>query len=169
MKGLPRSTSRGPLARQDIVKQVVKLNKLPITVNGATGVGFGTAVLGDLPEGNILFLGAVSYVQITKATAAGVQDTFDGDYSIGSAPTADATLSGSEVDIIASTALGAATAGVSPRARGTNATQVILDNTDGSLELNLNLLIDDANISADSQSLTASGELHIVYSVLGDD
>ena len=88
---------------------------------------------------------------------------------IGSAPTADATLSGSEVDIIASTALGAATAGVSPRARGTNATQVILDNTDGSLELNLNLLIDDANISADSQSLTASGELHIVYSVLGDD
>lgn len=58
---------------------------------------------------------------------------------------------------------------MSPRARGTNATQAILDNTDGSLELNLNLLIDDANISADSQSLTASGELHIVYSVLGDD
>ena len=86
MKGLPRSTSRGSPARQDVVKQVVKLNKLPITVNGATGVGFGTAVLGDLPEGNILFLGAVSYVQITKATAAGVQDTFDGDYSIGSAP-----------------------------------------------------------------------------------
>jgi hypothetical protein len=170
MKGLPRSLSRGLLARQDVVKQVVKVNELAIQVDGATGVGFGSAVIGGLPEGNILFLGAVAYMQFTKAASAtGIQDTFDGDYSIGSAPTDDATLSGSEVDIITSTALGAATDGVSPRARGTNATQVILDNTDGSLELNLNLLIDDADISADEQSLTASGELYIVYSVLGDD
>lgn len=170
MKGLPRSTSRGTPARQDVVKQVVKVQNLAIQVDGATGVGFGSAVIGDLPEGNILFLGAVSYLQFTKAAGAtGIQATFDGDYGIGTTPASDATITGADVDVIASTALGAATSGVSPRARGTNATQAIFDNTEGSLELNLNLLIDDANISADDQDLTVSGELHIVYSVLGDD
>lgn len=170
MKGLQRSLSRGSPARQDVVKQVVKVNKLAIQVDGATGVGFGSAVIGDLPEGNILFLGAVAYMQFTKAASAtGIQATFDGDYGIGTTPASDATITGADVDIIASTALGAATAGVSPRARGTNATQAIFDNTDGSLELNLNLLIDDANISADDQDLMVSGELYIVYSVLGDD
>ncbi|WBQ35338.1 hypothetical protein [Pseudomonas phage pPA-3099-2aT.3] len=170
MKGLQRSLSRGSPARQDVVKQVVKVNKLAIQVDGATGVGFGSAVIGGLPEGNILFLGAVAYMQFTKAASAtGIQATFDGDYGIGTTPASDATITDTDVDIIASTALGAATAGVSPRARGTNATQAIFDNTDGSLELNLNLLIDDANISADDQDLTVSGELYIVYSVLGDD
>lgn len=170
MKGLQRSLSRGSPARQDVVKQVVKVNKLAIQVDGATGVGFGSAVIGGLPEGNILFLGAVAYMQFTKAASAtGIEATFDGDYGIGTTPASDATITGTDVDIIASTALGAATAGVSPRARGTNATQAIFDNTDGSLELNLNLLIDDANISADDQDLTVSGELYIVYSVLGDD
>lgn len=170
MKGLPRSLSRGSPARQDVVKQVVKVNKLAIQVDGATGVGFGSAVIGGLPEGNILFLGAVAYMQFTKAASAtGIQATFDGDYGIGTTPASDATITDADVNIIASASLGAATAGVSPRARGTNATQAILDNTDGSLELNLNLLIDDANISADDQDLTVSGELYIVYSVLGDD
>lgn len=170
MKGLSYSKKRGAPALQGVVKQTILVRDVALSIDGATGVGFGTAVIADLPEGNILFLGATSYISITKdSTATGIQATFDGDYSIGSAPTADASLSGSEVDIIASTALGAATAGVSPIARGTNATQAILNNTDGSLELNLNVLIDDANISADDQLVTASGELYIAYIVLGDD
>ena len=171
MKGLQRVMARGPTQRQDIIRQAIRVNNLPITtVNGATGVGYATAVLGELPEGNILFLGAVSYLQFTKAaSASGIAATFDGDYSIGSAPTADATLSGAEIDIVPSTALGAATAGVSPVARGANATQAMLDNTDNSLELNVNLLIDDANISADTQALTVSGVVHLAYIVLGDD
>lgn len=168
MKGLARSLARGSKVRNPIVKHTVKIKDLAIEVDGATGVGFGTAVIGDLPEGNILFLGAVGYAQFTTADA-GVTATFDGDFSVGSAPTADATLSGAEVDIIASTALGAATAKVSPRARGTNATQVILDNTDGSLELNLNLLIDDATISADNVAFVANGDVFLSYIVLGDD
>lgn len=167
-KGLPRTMSRGKATSQEIIKQTLRINTA-ISVDGATGVGFGTAVIGGFPEGNILILGAVSYVKITKdSTATGIQATFDGDYSIGSAPTADVTLSGAEVDIIPSTALGAATSGVSPNVRGSNATQVMLNNNDGSLELNLNLLIDDANISADDQLVTATGELYILYSVLGD-
>lgn len=166
MKGLIRSLSRNPV-RQAVRKQVVRLSNVAISVAGTTGVGFGSAVIGDLPEGNILVLGAVSYLQFTTVDAD-VQATFDGDYSIGSATTADAALAGAEVDIIPSTALGAATAGVSPVVRGAQGAQAVLDNTDGSLELNLNLLIDDANISG-TGDFTVSGYVVLVYSVLGDD
>lgn len=171
MKGLPRSRSRGPQAFSPIIKTTVKATNVAVSVAGTSGVGWGTAVIGDLPEGNILLLGAVAYFTFTGPTSASLSDTFDGDYAIGSAPTGDATLSGSEVDIIQSTALGAATAEVSPRARGTSTgatAGVILDNTDGSLELNLQLLIDDADISG-TVAMTATGVLHLSYIVLGDD
>lgn len=170
MKGLLRSLGRAVPVRSPVIKHTVAVRSAAIQVDGATGVGFGAAVIGDLPDGNILLHGAVAYLQFTKAASAtGITATFDGDYSIGSAPTADAVLSGAEVDIIPSTALGAATSGVSPIVRASNATQVVLDNTDGSLELNLNLLIDDVAISANDQDLTVTGELYLLYSVLGDD
>lgn len=171
-KGLPRSMSRGEALRQEVIRQSFRASDLAITVDGALGVGFGTAVLGDLPAGNILLLGAVSYLQFTTASAS-VQDAFDGDFSIGTVATVDLDLADAgEADIIPSTALGAATAKVSPLVRGVSTTSlngVILDNTDGSLELNLNLLIDDANIAADDVDFTVDGELILLYSVLGDD
>lgn len=169
-KGLPRSRSRGgnklPVRRIDLA-----FKDVAISVAGTSGVGWGTAVIGDLPEGNILLLGAVAYAQFTGPASASLADTFDGDYAIGSTPADDGTVTDGDVDIIQSTALGAATAEVSPRARGTSAAAtagVILDNTDGSLELNLNLLIDDANISG-TVAMTATGVLHLSYIVLGDD
>jgi len=164
MKGLPRSLAHANIG----VSKNIPVRNLAIRTTGASGVGFGTAVIRDLPEGNLLLLGAVAYLQFTKLDA-GTIATFDGDYALGSAPTADATLNGAEVDIVPSTALGAATAGVSPFARGANATQVILDNTDGSLELNLNLLIDDASVSADDQDFTVNGVVTLALIVLGDD
>lgn len=169
-KGLPRSQKHANPAITQAVKQAIAVKNVAITVDGATGIGFGTAVLGDFPAGNIVILGCVSYIQITKVTAAGTTDTFTGNYSLGSAPTADSTLSGAEVDIIPSTALSAATAGVSPLTRGATTTATaMLDNTDGSLEINLNVLIADASISANGQILRADGIIHILYSVLGDD
>jgi hypothetical protein len=168
MKGFARSLRRGVPASQDVVRQTIALSGVALTTTGLTGIGFGTKVIGDLPEGNILLLGAVAYLQFTKSSA-GTIATFDGDVAIGSAPTADNALAGAEVDIIPSTALNAATAGVSPVVRATNATQVMLDNTDGSLELNLNLLLDDASVSADGQNFTVSGAVYLAYIVLGDD
>lgn len=168
MKGLVRALSRGPASRSPIRRQRIVVKNFAIRTTGASGVGWGTAVLGDLPEGNILFLGAIAYLQFTKLDA-GTIATFDGDYSIGSAPTADATLNGAEVDLLPSTSLGAATDSVSPRVRASNATQVMLDNTDGSLEINLNLLMDDAAVSADDQDFTVNGLVDLAYIVLGDD
>lgn len=168
MKGLVR-THRRSVKQQPIVKMLVPISAVPVIVSGATGVGFGTAVIGDFPEGNILFLGAVSYIRLTKVSAGAVLDNFDGDYSIGSTPTADATINGTDADIVGSTPFNPATAGISPTARGTGATQVVLDNTDGSLELNLNVLIDDASISAIGQELRADGHAIVSFIVLGDD
>jgi hypothetical protein len=170
-KGLPRSLSRGVAQRQDIIKQTININHaVSVTAVGAA-VGFGTSVIGDLPEGNILFLGAVGYVQLSgSGSDANLDAAWDGDFSVGTAPTADVTLSGAEVDILASTALGAATAEVSPRVRAVNATQSILDNTDGAMELNLNVLVDAANIvDGATVNLTARGILQIAYVVMLDD
>lgn len=173
MKGYLRGLARGRPQLQALRRQRVKLTAKAIQIDGATGVGYGSAVIGDLPEGNILLLGAVAYLQFTKAaSASGITATFDGDFSIGTTATADATLSTTDANIIASTALGAATAGVSPVVRGVSAVpavSTVLDNTDGSLELNLNLIIDDAATSGDDQDLTVTGYADLVYAVLGDD
>lgn len=169
MKGLPRSTSRAKQASTPVVTRRIQIRNLQVTVAGTTGVGFGSVAIEGLPQGNILFLGAVAYAQFSKNGDADVQDAFDGDFSVGTVPTVDVDLADSgEADIIASTPLGAATAGLSPALRATNATQSILDNTDGTLELNLNLLIDDANISG-SATFLVNGSLNLAYIVLGDD
>lgn len=169
-KGLPRSLSRGEPLSQEIIKAIVKVRAVAMTVDGLAGVGDGQVVIGDFPEGNVLFLGAVAYMAFSGPGAdANLGDTWQGDFSIGTTADSGDDLTGTDADIIGSTALAAATAEVSPRTRGTGVTQAILDNTDGSLELNLNLLVDDADIGADGIAFTVEGELHILYSMLGND
>jgi hypothetical protein len=168
MKGQPYSRKRANPQDQAVRRQRVRLNDLAIRTTGASGVGFGTAVIGDLPAGNIMFLAAVAYVTVTKLDA-GTLATFAGNFSVGTTPTADATLSSTDANIIASTALAAATASVSPTTRGSGTTAALLDNTDGSLELNLNLTLDDASVSADDQDFTVDGVVDLIYAVLGDD
>lgn len=173
-KGLPRSHSRGVPLEKPIIKQTISISALAFTVDGASGVGFGTVLIGDFPEGNILFLGAVAYMSVAGPGGdAGLVDAWEGDYGIGTIPTADGDLGDAgDDDIIPSTALAGATAEVSPRTRGVSTSSecgVIFDNTDGSLEMNLNVLVDDDDISADGIAFTATGELHISYTMLGDD
>lgn len=169
-KGLPRSLARGDKQRQELIKETVVIDGLTVSVADGSP-GFGTAVIRDLPEGNLCLLGALAYLQF-ETSDADITATFEGDYSIGTAPTADGSLAGGEVDIIPSTALAAATAKVSPRTRGVQSDGAfagkVFDNTDGSLEINLNLLIDDLDISG-AADFTATGVLHLAYTVLGDD
>ncbi len=170
MKGYPRGLSRGDPQQQEIVKQTIAFKDLAVEIDGATGVGFGSAVIGGLPEGNILLLGAVAYAAISGPTSASLGDTWSGDYGVGTTPASDGTITAGDVDVVQSTALGPAVAEVSPRTRGvTGTTGVILDNTAGDLELNLNVLVDDADISADDIACTADGELKLAYIMLGDD
>ncbi len=179
MKGLPRSLSRGaPLAAGGgaVRKLNISLDGLSVSVSSTgAAIGFGSAVVRGLPEGNIQILGAVlsNFSLAGSGADANLGDTWDGDFGIGTTPADDATITAGDVDLLPSTALGAATAEVSPtltRTVGVTPTMIPIDNTDASLEMNLNVLIDAADIVDDQTVvLTASGLLSISYMVIGDD
>ena len=171
-KGLARSISRGPLSLQNVIRADIAVNQAINVAAAGVGVGFGTGVLAGLPQGNILLLGAVLNCTIDEQGDDSVVDTFDGDLSVGTAPDADGTLAGAEVDIIPSTATPRAVAGVSTVRAASTVTQngTIIDNTAGTGELNLNLLVDAADITdAEDADMLVIGTLHLVYVILGDD
>lgn len=169
-KGLPRSLS-GAKGKNALKVMHVSLAGVMSVSATSTAVGFGTKVIGDFPEGNILFLGAVANVKFTAPDTTPLIAAFAGDYSIGTVPTGDNDLADSgEANIISSTEILADTS-VTPLHRGSGSTLAIFDNTDGSLELNLNVLIDASSIADDGTeaALAISGDAWIAYAVLGDD
>lgn len=176
-KGLPRSHRNANKAVASIVRDVivVKAKDVILTEDVGGQPAWATLVVGDFPEGNILFLGAVAYFTFAGSGAdADLGDTWVGDYGVGTTPSTDDTtpLATTFEDITGTVAIAAATAEVSPRTRGVSANAdsgLIYDNTDGSLELNLNVLVDAADITGDDSVLTVDGELYISYIVLGND
>lgn len=168
MKGLPRSLARSPKTAPALHRVNIPFKALQVAITDpGAAVGYGTALCGALPEGNVLIVGAIANVVLSSASA-GIIATFTANFSIGTAATADATLSGNEVNIIPSTAVSAATAKVAPQARGANATAVIIDNTAKDQSLNMNITVPDASLSANS-TMQVDGVLHLAYVVLGDD
>ena len=174
-KGLPRSMKRGTPQREEVMKITVPFKNLALSVTSvSTAVGFGSAVIGGLPQGNILLLGAVGYLKLTTADADAAT-SWHGDFAVGTAPNADADLTdGTDIDILPSTTIDAVTSSKISAITRAASTQTqhakIIDNTDGSLELNLNVLVDAADIVDDSTiSFTADGYVTLLISVLGDD
>lgn len=172
-KGLARSLARGNALHQNAVKQTIVVKDLLLVVTSvSTAIGFGSAVAGDFPEGNILLLGAVGYLKFDgSGSDANLTATWEGDFAVGTAPTADADLGdAAEIDILPSTALAAATAEIGVRTRAAAPGNKMFDNTDNSLEINISALIDAADITDDeSVTLTVNGEIYLSYVVLGDD
>jgi len=173
MKGLIRTLSRGPEADQKTVKKHILISTSFDITGVADTVDWATVQIGPLPEGNILLLGAVARIQVDGGADAHIIDNWDGDYAIGTAPTADEALAGEELNIIPSTAISAAADDkLAPYTRATTTAteQVIIDNTAGAMEINLNLLIDDNVITdAEDGTFAVAGTLDIAYIVLGDD
>lgn len=175
MKGLPRSLSRGSAQQQEVIKQSISIDA-SLSFTGVTDtVVRQQAVIGDFPQGNILLLGAVAYLSLTGPTSANLTNDFEGDFSIGTDPNADTDLTdAAEINIIPSTAIGPASNEATAVTRGAGATGaltgVIFDNTDGSLEINLNVLLDANEVTnAQTVAIRAQGVLHLAYIVLGDD
>ncbi len=176
-KGLPRSLASAPKIKAQIVKEtlVVDAGSVTLTEDAGGQPAWATLVVGGLPEGNILFLGATAYFTFSGSGAdADLGDTWAGDYALGTAPSTDDTtpIAGAQEDLISTGAIAAATAEVSPRTRNVSIpaeTGVIIDNTGNTLELNLNILVDAADITGDDSVLTIDGEVIISYIVLGDD
>jgi len=165
-KGLSRSISRGNALQQASVAVRATVNTT-ITVDGATGIGFGSAAIAGLPEAHLLFLGGRADLTFTEADA-GMSDTWSGDFGIGTTPADDGTITAADVDLVGSTALGPATAGVASAAADVT-TPAVIDNSAGTGEVNLNLLVDDADISADGVAVTVTGYVTLAVVALGDD
>ncbi len=173
-KGLPRSHDAANKSIAPIVRDMINVVNKTVTLT-TSGDAWATLVIGDFPEGNVLFLGAASYFTFAGSGADGdLSDTWEGDYGVGTTPSVDNTnpFVTTKEDIIKTVALAAATAEVSPRTRSVSAdgeAGVMYDNTDGSLELNLNILVDTGDITGNDSVLTINGQLYISYIVLGND
>lgn len=171
-KGLIRSIMRATPLEQKIIKQTIVIEDLTISVDGAAGVGFGSVAAVGLPEGNILILGSVANLTFAgSGSDANLVDTWNGDFGVGTTPVDDGTLGGDDIDLIPTTSVGPAVAEVSPVTRGVSTDAIggdVLNNTAGGDEVNINLLIDDADISG-TVEMTVTGAIYLAYVMLGDD
>lgn len=126
----------------------------------------------DFPAGVIRILGAVLATALTKSSA-GVDASFDGDVGVGSVVVAaGATLATTEQDIIPTTATPQAVAGVTTANGKSTTTEgaAVFDGTSTSLDLYINLLVDDADhdVTGTPCNLILNGTLKIAWINLGD-
>lgn len=174
-KGAPAGT--GVSAQENgiggaIQKTTLTFTSLGVTVANTTGASFGSQKIYDFPLGRILILGGRALLTFTWA-GTGIAAAGSGDASLGTTATADATLGGTDVDIMASTAmidpfvlgvgaLGAAGLG------GNLITPTTFDGTATAKDMYLNLICDDADVSdADSSVITVNGTITFSWVNLG--
>lgn len=144
---------------------------VPLTDNAGT-IAYGGLKIADFPAGVVCILGAVADLDVTKSSA-GVNDDWDGDFSLGTATAgSDADLTGTEANIIPKTATPQASSGATTANGQSTATEcpVYLDGTSTAADLYLNVLVDDADhdVGATPCNLLFTGTVTLTYAVLGD-
>lgn len=139
--GLPRSKRSLTSSQITVVIPLVG-SKLVTTGNALTSAGgtlvpvaigapgYGSVLLQGFPKGNIQVEEALANLQFS-CSDANITAAFSGVFSIGTAQTASATLTGTSANIVASTAISAATAGVSAVTPNTPAElSLVVNNSD---------------------------------------
>lgn len=152
----------------DIVKLDLAFNRLVSISAVGAAIGFGSVKLAAFPRGDFLYLPSVLFIEFAEdPKSASIDENWSGDYSLGTTATPDLTLSGTEVDLLASTALDVASSGNFARARKLLATALantVIDNSDGSKSVNLNLIVDAGNIADGSTpTIRVKGNLHMAF------
>lgn len=141
------------------------------TDNGATGAGGGIKVY-DFPEGLINIYGcALNITALTAGTAALATGSTLGLFSVGTVgtTTANFTLTSTEANIIASTALGTLTAyAITAAVSAVNTSVVVLDGTATAVDLYVNFGGSDATESTANSTITFTGTMVLVYACVGD-
>lgn len=147
---------------------ILTLASTPVTVANTSGASFGGLKLYDFPNGRIYILGGSSNLTFTW-TGESIAAGGSGDYSLGTTITADATLSSTDVDIQASTAmLDPFVLGVGTGS-GVFAAPAAYDGTATAKDLNINIIIDDADVAdGDSDTVLVSGSIRMAYVDFGD-
>lgn len=151
-------------------KTVLTLDGASITMTDAGIAGaHGSLKVHDFPQCNMLFLGGSTDLTIT-AGAGGITDTAAVVGSIGTATvsTADATLTGTEADLIPSTASPLTAGAGATKGKSVTAGIAVFDGTGTAIDAWLNFAVPDAGSTA-NDTLTVSGTITLVWANLGDN
>jgi len=148
------------------------LDATPVTIVGATGVGFGAVQLGTFPQGQILILGATASLAFPIISTAGnLANTADGDWAIGTIAggCTDGDLTdATDINIIPSTATSANSLSTAVGAcLLDSAAANRIDGTTTAVPIWLSVAIDDAETD-ETSILGATGNVTITWVNLGD-
>ena len=151
-------------------KTVLTLTNVSVTVANTTGISFGGTKVYDFPAGRILVLGATLSSLSFDLTDAGnvtpIAATHGGDVAFGTTVPSDGTLTGADVDIIPSTSIDPISGGITGAALVASAH---FDGTTTAKDINVNILIDDADVAdGASDVLLVNGVLTVLWVNLGD-
>lgn len=138
-------------------------------VDEAAVVAYGGLKVFDFPEGAIFILGATANLALTK-TSAGINDTWDGDFGIGTVTAGNNNaLATTEQNILPTTATPQAVAGATT-AKGQNTAVAILDGTTTPVDAYLNFLVDDADhdVTGTAADIVVNGSITLTWLSLGD-
>jgi hypothetical protein len=149
-------------------QSIITLASTPVTVANTTGSSFGGVKIYDFPAGRILVLGVTADLSFDWS-ATDIVATGSGDFSLGTTITEDATLNGTEVDLLPLTGLlDPFVAGVGT-GKGALAASAQFDGTATAVDANLNIIIDDADVDdAATADVLVSGTVTITWVNLGD-
>lgn len=155
-----------------IHKTVLTLTDHAISLTDETStIAYGGSKIYDLPEGAVLMLGALSDLAVTKSSA-GVDDDWDGDFALGTAAADnDATLDGTEDDILPSTATPQASSGATTaNGQSTGSEIAVHDGTSSADDVYLNVLVDDTdhNVDGTACDLIFNGTITLYWINLGN-
>lgn len=154
-------------------KTVLTCTATPISIlDDAAVAQYGGVKVYDFPEGLLFFHGAVIDGALTGY--ASLIDTFDGDVALGTVTaTTGATLTGTEANLLQSTALTQAVGEVAVSDAVTIATALTesgarhIDGTATAVDMYLNFVIDD-NAAHGAGTATFTGTISFLWSIIGD-
>lgn len=161
------------LGAQNVQKTVLTLKDVAVPMVDEAGVvAYGGLKIYDLPEGAILFLGAVANLALTKSSA-GVNADWDGDFGLGTVTASNnATLSSTEQDLIPTTSTPQAASGATTAKGKSTSTEgaKILDGTGTAKDVFLNILVDDADhdVTGAACNIIVNGTITLFWTNLGD-
>lgn len=162
----------GILADEDgiagaIQKTTLRFVNATITVGNTSGASFGSKKIYDFPKGRILLLGGRANLEFDWS-GQDIAATGSGDASLGTTATADATLSSTDVDLMASTALTDPFVGGVGALAGNFVNPTNFDGTGTAKDMHLNVIIDDADVAdAASDTITLNGTVEFSWINLG--
>lgn len=153
-------------------RSVIEFTKedLLVTKDASDG-GWGTLKLATFPKGRIWVHGAVGTLSnVDVSDSDNIGDTGSGDYSFGTAATANTTLDGTAVDLAPSAALiDPFVAGVgSANASSVLAAGALFDGSSTAKTINLNIKFDDSDLSTGNGAADVVGKITILWSYLAD-